>query len=128
MEERKTEAMLELLHPAYYSAAPALCPRAFLRLTILTTPVICGPVILPLRSAFLSPLTGTVNWACPSCRLGLDLGLKPRWGQILTRVNGESGPGEGGSDFGRKGCNELAATRGYRNAARFLPSTVRHPS
>lgn len=82
MEERKTQAMLELLHPAYYSAAPALCPQAFLRLTILTTPVICGPVILPLNSAFFPPLTGTVNWACLSCWLGLDLGMRLWWGQI----------------------------------------------
>lgn len=52
--KRKTQAMLELLHPAYYGAAPALCPQAFLRLTILTTPVICGPVILPLCSAFFA--------------------------------------------------------------------------
>lgn len=46
--------MLELLHPAYYSAALALCPQAFLRLTILTTPVICAPVILPIDLPFLS--------------------------------------------------------------------------
>lgn len=70
---------------------------------------------------FLSLLTGTVNWACLSCWLGLDLGLKLWWGQILTRVNGESGAGEGGSDFGRKGCNELAAMQGYRNTAWFFP-------
>lgn len=43
--------MLELLHPAYYSAALALCPQAFLLRTILTTPVICAPVILPMDSS-----------------------------------------------------------------------------
>lgn len=99
MKERKTEAMVELLHPAYYSAALALCPQAFLRLTILTTPVICGPVILPIYSAFLSQLTRTVNWACLSCWRGLG----QQQGQILTRVNGKSGTGKGGSYFCRKG-------------------------
>lgn len=72
VEERKTEAMLELLHPAYYSAAPALCPQAFLRLTILTTPVICGPVILPLYSAFFPCLQGLLTG--PVCHAG--------WGRI----------------------------------------------
>lgn len=66
--ERKTQAMLELLHPAYYSAAPALCPQAFLRLTILTTPVICGPVILPLCSAFFRRLQGLLTG--PVCHAG----------------------------------------------------------
>lgn len=56
--------MLELLHAAYYSVTAALCPPAFLRLTILTTPVICGPVILPLPGFLWLP--GTVNWACLS--------------------------------------------------------------
>lgn len=60
--------MLELLHPAYYSAAPALCPQAFLRLTILTTPVICGPVILPLCSAFSRRLQGLLTG--PVCHAG----------------------------------------------------------
>lgn len=113
VKERKTEAMVELLHPAYYSAALALCPQAFLRLTILTTPVICGPVILPIYSAFLSQLTRTVNWACLSCWWGLG----QQQGQILTRVNGKSGTGKGGSYFCRKGCNELAAAQGYRNGS-----------
>lgn len=60
--------MLELLHPAYYSAAPALCPQAFLRLTILTTPVICGPVILPLCLAFFPRLQGLLTG--PVCHAG----------------------------------------------------------
>lgn len=38
----------------------------------------------------------------------------------MTRVNGESGAGEGGSDFGRKGCNELAATAGLRERRAVL--------
>lgn len=76
VEERKTQAMLELLHPAYYSAAPALCPQAFLRLTILTTPVICGPVILPLYSAFFPRLQGLLTG--PVCHAG--------WGCITGGV------------------------------------------
>lgn len=63
--------MLELLHHAYYSSRPALCPPAFLRCTIFTTPVICAPVILP-------ALSGTVNRACLSGRLGP--GLELGWG------------------------------------------------
>lgn len=47
---------------------PALCPQAFLRLTILTTPVICGPVILPLCSAFFRRLQGLLTG--PVCHAG----------------------------------------------------------
>lgn len=96
MGVRKSQAMLELLHPAYYSAALALCPQASLRLAILTTPVICGPVILPFCLAFFPLLTGTVNWACLSWCLGL---LRLGWGQIAAGVNSKRGAGGGGSDF-----------------------------
>lgn len=90
--------MLELLHHAYYSSSPTLCPPAFPGRTIFTTPVICAPVILP-------PLTGTVNRACLSCWLGPGPGLKLR-----RRAAFE--PGGGGWREGRRarvGCNELAA-------------------
>lgn len=60
--------MLELLHPAYYSTALVLCPQAFLRLTILTTPVICGPVILPQCLAFFPCLQGLLTG--PVCHAG----------------------------------------------------------
>lgn len=36
-------------------------------------------------------------------------------------MNGGSGADKGGSDFGGEGYNELAAMRGYRNTAWFLP-------
>lgn len=95
--------MLELLHPAYYSAAPALCPQAFLRLTILTTPVICGPVILPLCSAFFRRLQGLLTG--PVCHAG--------WGWIR-------GWGWGGGRFGLGGWWE----RGRRGRERFLEGRV----
>lgn len=82
--ERKTQAMLELLHPAYYSAAPALCPQAFLRLTILTTPVICGPVILPLCSAFFPRLQGLLTG--PVCHAGWDWIWGWGWGGGRLRL------------------------------------------
>ena len=121
MEDRKTEAMLELLHPAYCSAAPVFCPQAFSAPHYFNYTCHLRSSHFTSLLGFLSPLTETVNWACLSCRLGLDLGLNLWWGQILTRVNGESGAGKGGSDFGREACNELAAIRGYRNTVRFFP-------
>lgn len=123
VEERETQAMLELLHPAYYSAAPALCPQAFLRLTILTTPVICGPVILPLCSAFFRRLQGLLTG--PVCHA--DWGWGWGGGRFGLGPNG----GESGAERGREwfwrgeggggGCNELAAMQGNRNTARLFP-------
>lgn len=114
--------MLELLHPAYYSAAPALCPQAFLRLTILTTPVICGPVILPLCSAFFRRLQGLLTG--PVCHAGWGWIRGWGWGGGRFRLGWMvrvSGAGEGGSDFGGEVCNELAAMQDYRNTAWFFP-------
>ena len=126
--KRKTQAMLELLHPAYYSAAPALCPQAFLRLTILTTPVICGPVILPLCSAFFRRLQGLLTG--PVCHAGWGWIRGWGWGGGRCRLGWmvRVGQARAGAIFGREGCNELAAMQGYRKHCVVLPSTVRHPS
>ena len=78
--------MLELPHPAYYSASLLSCPEAFLGLTILTTPVICGPVILPLCSPFSPRLQGLLTG--PVCHRGGHWGWGGGPGRAHPRLDG----------------------------------------
>lgn len=126
--ERKTQVMLELLHPAYYSAAPALCPQAFLRLTILTTPVICGPVILPLCSAFFRRLQGLLTG--PVCHAGWGWIWGWGWGGGRFRLGWmvRVGQARAGVILEGRVVMSLRQCRAIRTLHGFFRSPVRHPS